>query len=243
MLSDRGAHVIGRRGQHRLHRTTHLQADGLQPLGPGAQRDLRGHREVAREHRRSAHQRRLRPGSLRDRVGHQPRQRTLAQLADQQPAHEVTLGLGAASEERCEQVAPCPHRTLAGRVLHLRQQPVEVGHGDRRRGRRNGLEPADGGPAHPDAPLPGFAGEETHHRPHVGFRRAGQQLREGGDLLRPFRGCRHHLGRGDQIGQWQGHGHQLTNATLSRRRASHSSASWSSTRTHSLNTFPAGAKL
>ena len=55
---------------------------------------------------------------LRDRVGHQPGQRALAQLPGEEPADEARLRLGRALEQRAEDLARAVSaEPLPGRVL------------------------------------------------------------------------------------------------------------------------------
>ncbi len=84
--------------------------------------------EVARQHRGPSHLRRGHPRGLRDGVGHDAGQRTLAQLAEEQPAEEVGLVWRGPSREVVEQLAPPCRRARAGGDRQL----VERRRGDHR---------------------------------------------------------------------------------------------------------------
>ena len=65
-------------------------------------RDLGDRRKVAREHRRASYGCGRHRCSLRDRVGHDALERTLPQLAEEEPDEQALLGLGRAAEQRRE---------------------------------------------------------------------------------------------------------------------------------------------
>ena len=89
--SSAARHVRCARREHRLHAAADLEPDAVQPGLALGERDDRDAAEVARQHRGAAHERDGHRRGLGDRVGHQPGQRTLPQLADEQPAEEVEL--------------------------------------------------------------------------------------------------------------------------------------------------------
>ena len=102
--AERVVDRLGRRGQHRLHRLEHREADRLEPGPSLGQRHPTRAADVAAQHHRPPHHGGRHGRGLGDGVGHHALERALAQLAHQQPAQE--RGLGRA----------WPGRTVAPRV-------------------------------------------------------------------------------------------------------------------------------
>ena len=102
-VAQRLGDVGGTGGEHRLDRVQHGEPDGLEGLATVGQREHRRAAEVAREHRGAADDVDRDPRGGGDGIGHHPGQRALAELAGEQPADEVDLGLGGAGEEIREQ--------------------------------------------------------------------------------------------------------------------------------------------
>ena len=165
------------------------------------EREHGGAAEVAREHRGAADDVDRDPGRGGDGVGHHPGQRALAELAGEQPADEVDLGLGGAGEEVGEQ-------RLAGRLRpgtrgagQLGEDPVDLEDLDRGLGGGLDVLPVGRSPADADATLARRAGEEPdRHLDLVGIERA-QELGERSHLRLPRARGPHRGGRGDQRGE------------------------------------------
>jgi hypothetical protein len=103
---ERRSHVVGRRGQHRLHRLQQADREAGEPGRAVAERRCGDSLEPARDHRGAAHlggRQRARGG---DRVEHHAFERALAQLADDQAHEEVALGGVGAREQRLELLRP-----------------------------------------------------------------------------------------------------------------------------------------
>ena len=99
---QRLGHVGGGLGQHRLHGPEQRQADGVEAVLALGQGDRGDAGQVAGQHGGPPHRGQRHPGRLGQRVGDQALQRAVAQLADEQPAEQVLLGLGGPAEQRPE---------------------------------------------------------------------------------------------------------------------------------------------
>ena len=148
------------------------------PASPLGERDDRDPAEVAGHHRgpadeRGRHRRRLGHG-----VGHQPRERTLAELADEQAAQEVDLLRGGPVEHVAQDLVPTGRRPAAGRGLDPVEHPVDVG--DRQAWARSRARPRRLNTRRPpdaDAALTRLAGEEPHRRLDLVGREADRAAR------------------------------------------------------------------
>ncbi len=117
------------RGEHRLHRPQHLEADVDQRRLAHGERAAGGVGEVSSQHRRPADRRGRNGGGLGDRVGHQPRERTLAELTREQAHDEVGLGRRRAREQVAEDLLARAARSRAGGDGDPVERLVELGDG------------------------------------------------------------------------------------------------------------------
>ena len=125
-----GRASIGRTGRPTSSRNASSAA------GPVAQR-RRGHvLQVAAEHERALHRRRLRPGRARERLHHHPLERALAQLATQQPPQELGLPRRRAGEQLDERIAPRSLRPRAGKPTDPLERRINLADRQARRIRR-----------------------------------------------------------------------------------------------------------
>ena len=148
-------------GEHRLDRPEQLDPEAREPRSSVDERGPRHGGQVAREHRRAAHQVGLESGGPRHGFGHQSLEGPLAQLADQQPEHEFLLVPGRACEQLAQQAALCLGRTLAGGVGETLERGVHLDDLERGcLGGALGLRGLEGGIADADPSLPGGAREK-----------------------------------------------------------------------------------
>jgi len=144
------------------------------------------------------------PGGARDRLDHHPFERTLMQLASDQPDEEVTFAGGGPAEEAGQQPLARRLGPGPGHRAHLREHGVHLAHGQggRRLPRRSvaGRHVPERRVAHADLALAQLTREEGDHDRH--FRRAGRP-EQGSDLVdldaTPWSGrhglrCEHELG-------------------------------------------------
>jgi hypothetical protein len=123
------------------------------------------------------------PAALATGVGHDARERALAQVAEQQPDQErLLVGVGA-HEQRTERVAPPALGARSGEPADRGERLLDLGHrqGGLRRGRRS---VAQHRPADADLALGQLAREPADDGRHLAGSRAGEQLGERGDLRR-----------------------------------------------------------
>ncbi len=194
-------HGVARRRQHGLYEAPHLQPDLRQSVGTLGQRHRRDHRQVPGQHRCPPDQRQRHPRRLGHGVGHQPGQRPLAQLAQQQPPEEGLLILGGSRHQGAEPAGAHGLGSGAGGDSQLVQGPVEAADGERRGGGRWDLESAHGGPTDPDPALPDHARERgDHHLDLVGVQ-PPDQVGQRGHLGRPAGRRGDGSGRGDDFAQ------------------------------------------
>ncbi len=97
-------------------------------------------------------------GGLGDRVGHDPGQRALAQLAAQQPQQKGLLGFGRGGEQPRDEFGAPRLRPFARYGADLGEGGVDAGDGQRRLRRRRRSRPQRG-PADADLALPQLTGE------------------------------------------------------------------------------------
>ena len=152
------------RGEHRQDRPEDLEADGAQTRLAVGHRDLRRARQIAREHQRAARDLHADPGGLGDRGGHHSGQRALSQLSGEQPAQEVRLLVGGASQQAGEQLATARRRSAAGDGLDRVDRAIDVTDRERRLRRRRHVDPEHDRVADPDPSLAGNAGQERRRR-------------------------------------------------------------------------------
>ena len=117
--ADPGQGVLDRRsagGEHRPDRPPDLQAELPEPRAALSQSGLRDRPHGSGQHQGPAHRGAGNLGGARDRLGHRTFQRTLMQLARQQPEQERLLMYGRPAEERVHQLLAGRHRALAGSV-------------------------------------------------------------------------------------------------------------------------------
>ena len=85
--------VVGRLREHRREGLKQREGEVAQARRAFGQHGARDRDDPVRDHRRLAHGRRRAARRRRDGVDHQPFERALAQLADQQPREEVVFAL------------------------------------------------------------------------------------------------------------------------------------------------------
>ena len=112
--------------QHRPDRPADLQAERAQRLAPARHRRGRHRAQRAAQHHGPAHVRHRHLGRPGHRVGHHAFQRSLAQLAGQQPDQEPLLGLGGPAEQLADQGPPRRRRALSGYRADGRQRRVHL---------------------------------------------------------------------------------------------------------------------
>ena len=195
------SHSGGRGGEHREDRSEELEADRAQSLLALCQRSLGGAREVAREHERAARELGRNAGGLRDRVDHQAGERSLPQLAREEPLDEVRLLVRRAGEEVPEDPPSGRGRAAPSRRLDLRDRAVDLVDGEGRLQGGRLLEAVDRRVADPDPPLPRHAGEEADRDRNLVRVEPPQELGEKLDLARA-RARTGYLSRGsDDVGE------------------------------------------
>ena len=161
--------------EHREDAAADLEPDAVQSGVALGERDHGRPAEVARQHRRPAYERgrhRRRPG---DGVGHQARERALAQLADEQAAQEV--GLRRRWPDRTRRAGsrwrpaaePLPVVAWIRSSARSTSAIVSVGTAAGVTSSRNTVAQPD-----PDPALAGLAGEEPDRRPRSRRGRAGR---------------------------------------------------------------------
>ena len=96
---DRRADRGGCRGEHWLNTPARVQADLGQRCVTALMRNPGDNTQVTGHHRRPAHTRGLQAEGLGDRIGNDPGERTVAHIAEKDPAEELALGGGRLSEE------------------------------------------------------------------------------------------------------------------------------------------------
>jgi hypothetical protein len=149
--------------------------------------------QVTRQHARPPDHRGRHLRRLGHRLGHDPLQRPLPQPAGEEVGDEVHLGRRGPGEEGVDELCPGAHRSGAGRACECGEGPVEFrdrdGVGDgvsgtriRRPGPAGGDSLGDGGPAHPDPALAGFADEEADGGLDLVGGESAEQVGQGGDL-------------------------------------------------------------
>ena len=157
--------------------------------------------EVAHQHQGPPNRGRGNAGGPGDRLHHHALAGPLAQLAHEQPPHEVGLRGRGPGQEAAEEVEAPLGRSLAGRAGDRVEHAVEIGHRQRRLRSRCGSQRSHRGPAHADASLAGIAGDEPGHDAGFAAVRAAQQLGQGLDLGGARRRGGHFVGAGDEIGE------------------------------------------
>jgi hypothetical protein len=171
------------------------------PAGPLGEREDRDERKASRQHRGPPHERgRYRRGP-RDGVGHQAAERTLPQLPHEQAPDEVGLGGRRPAEQVAQDLLARRRRTGPGRRRDALERAVDVEDRERGHGRVRDVEPEGGCPAHPDATLARFAGQEAGGRLDLVGREPAQQVGQRGDLRRACARRGDGLRGRDQVGE------------------------------------------
>ena len=180
-------------------------------------RDRSGRRA---EHGRAAYGLAVEVGGGRDGVEHHRVEGALADVAGDQVAQELLLGLGQAAEQRRHRVAARTHRSGAGQCADLLERRVDLDQPD---GRLVGRRPA----ARPARASPGRCGAGAACRRGTTLRRRSPRRRRGhltqqvGDQLalgQPRAGGGDLGGDVDEMCQQHGHIVSAATDTLSRRR-------------------------
>ena len=151
---DRVARALGGLREHRLHGPEDLERERREPRRAVGQRRARDAARITAQHERSAHRRRVDAAGLRDRLRQHALERSLPQLADQEPREELLLVGGRAGEQRAQNALSCRARPAAGGRRDLLERPVDVDERQRRIARRLAAHAGDRGPADPRPPLP-----------------------------------------------------------------------------------------
>ena len=94
---ERGRDVLGGGREHGLDRPQQLEAHGRERVDTVRECEAGSDAQVTAEHRGPPHDRERHVGRARDRIGHHPFERALAQLAEEEASEEVGLGLGRAA--------------------------------------------------------------------------------------------------------------------------------------------------
>ncbi|MEI2653091.1 MAG: hypothetical protein V9G12_13260 [Microthrixaceae bacterium] len=193
---------VGRRGgQHGLDPDADGEPDGVDGGGALHERQPGAPGEVAAQHGGTADRRRRDRRCGGDRLGHHTRQRSLAQLADEEPAHEARFGRRQAT---AQVVDDRPARRLGARPADDRERSevgVEVRHGHRRPFRR----PVDGRrrPPHPDTALGDDPDQIRHRRHDLVLLEPDEQLGQGRGLGAARARRRNGAGGRDEVGEQQ----------------------------------------
>ncbi len=112
-----------------------------------------------------------------ERIEHDALERALAQLAQNQPRHEITFFRIQASEERREQALALAGHAFAGEIFECLKHRIELEHTDFR-ALRLGLcaHARQGAIAQPEPPLTQLAAQEADRSGQLGHRKLTQQL-------------------------------------------------------------------
>ena len=196
VLDRRLADLLDRRGrgrggcrEHRLHGPAHDEPDRLELARRAGEGEPRGLAEVAREHRRTAHDLTGSVGGPRDRVGHDALERARAHLAEEHPRDEVLFAPGRSRAEVAQRGGSGGRRAGTGCRGELVERGVEVGDRQGRGIRRLAHRPGEAAPPDADPPLSGLAHEEPDRgrdlvgletAEHLGERVDLRQARPGG---------------------------------------------------------------
>ena len=202
---ERLGDVAGRLREHRLERLEELEMEAREPRAPLGEDGPRHLRELARQHERPAHLVRRHPGGGGERLGHEPGERSLAELAEDQPHQEILLLAGRADEEAGEEAASFGRGAGAGRGGDAPEGRVHLAQGERGLGGgglRHGAP--QGGAAQADPPLAQVAGEEGHGDVDLLGGEPPQEVAQRGGLLQAGSGLRDPAGGGDEVGEAHG---------------------------------------
>ena len=127
-LGHRGSHVRSAGGQHRLDRSTHLQADRRKRLGP-RERGPGGGDRAAGEHRGAAYVGEGQLDDLRHRLLGDGVERALAEVAGDDRPEPFLLLAGRPAEEVGRGGGPCGLGAGTGQRRHLLEGLVHLGDG------------------------------------------------------------------------------------------------------------------
>jgi hypothetical protein len=205
--THRVGHARARGGEHRHHRTHHLEADREQAGLALGDRDLRGAGEIPGEHQRPAGDGRADARGTSDRVGHQPGQGALAQFARQQRRQKRPLGWSRPCHEIGKERAAVARRARTGRGGDRGDGVVDFDHRHRGLVSRRDPEITHHRPADPDASLARLAREQSDADRRLGGRQVRQQRGQDRGFLRSLAGGSDRLGRLDNGGKQNAHAH------------------------------------
>jgi hypothetical protein len=135
---ERVVQVVSRLREHRLDRAQNCEPEARQPLRALAERRRRDRSELAGEHDRPPHLRGREVCGPRDRLDHDPLERALPELAQEEPDEEALLRLGRAREESRQLVAARGLGPRSRDARDARRGRVDVEQ-LKRRGRRSRL--------------------------------------------------------------------------------------------------------
>jgi len=203
---ERGPGVIGGLRQHRLHGAEELHPRAAERLfrpGPREGRLCnRGHAPFG--HDRAADERQRQVGGPGDRLGHEPLQRPLAELAENEPRQERLLRFGGAPEQLLQEVPLLLRRPGACDGGHAVERGVRLGDGQRRFGGGRRRSRTQERAPDADPPLAQSSRQPVHQDRRLRRRRAPQELGDVRDLVQPARRGRDTLGGLHDVGEAHG---------------------------------------
>ncbi len=188
-------------GQHRLHRREDRDPGPVQCLGspgqgPGCDPD-----QVSLQHGGPSHPVRLHSQGERHGVGHDPLQRPLTQVAQDQAAQEALLRAGGPGQQVREGGVASLLGARAGRRRQILENGVHLQHLDGGCWSRLGLDSVDRRPAHPEAVLTRAAGQKGDGHRRLRWRDLAQHPGEDLDLFQPGASGGNGFGDCDDVGE------------------------------------------
>jgi len=188
--------------EHRLHRLENLEGEARKARFAFGERGFGDCGKAARTHRRRSHPLRPQLRRFRDGVEHDPFERALAQLAEQQPREKILLGRGRSREKLREQARPLGGGTFSldlreacERFVDLRER--EPGRAGGRRGERVFQRRV----ADADLALSRVAAEIRHAQRYFRRIEPSQAVRERVDFRKAAARPRDAPGGGQQFGE------------------------------------------
>ncbi len=192
--------VAGGVRQHRRDRAEEIEREPRQARSAFAQRGARDLRQVAAQHRGAAYRCRGKIGGARDRVRHDPFQRPLAELAEQEPYQEGLLVGGGATEKRSERALTLDVRPPAGDRGQALESAVDL---DEREGglagRRRAAQRRELRVPYPQPSLPRLAGQKGNAARDLLGPQPAKAFGERGDLREPGARRAHRVRRTDEV--------------------------------------------